>query len=621
MRNTIFLQEYRDKLAPSADEAVKLIKSGDRVYVGSNCGQPVLLSQALVNRRNDLYGVEIVHLLTFGPAPYVDLQYEENFRHKAFFIGPNTRKAVQSGAAEFIPIFLGEIPALFYSGQMPIDVALIQVSPPDEHGFVSMGVSIDIGLAACKVAKKIIAEVNHQCPRTLGQSFLHVRDIACFIEADYPVVEHPTGEPNEISKAIAKHIIPLIEDGATIQTGIGEIPSAVLAGIGDKNDLGVHTEMFSDGLIDVIEKGVVTCRKKTLHPNKVVATFVIGTKRLYEFIDNNPFFEFRPSEYANDPFVVAQNEKMVAINSCIEVDLTGQVCSDSIGHKFYSGIGGQVDFIRGAARSKGGKPIIAMPSQTAKGESKIVPTLKPNAGVVTSRGDVHYVVTEFGLAYLHGRSVKDRAMSLIRIAHPDHRDWLLEKAKELGFIPLTQPSLDQPYPEHLVKPVVLKTGETITVRPILPSDDQNLKRHFYGLSPESVQKRFHRMVKMLTNAAIRDLVNVNYTTHMAFVATIQRGKGEEILATARFYVDPSRNTAECAFAVLDEWHNRGIGRAMLNALITRAKELQLQAFEAYVQLDNAPMLHLLQTCGHSCELTLEEGQYRIRLLINDVVKP
>jgi len=593
-----------------------MIRSGDRVYIGSNCGQPVVLSNALVERRNDLNGVEIVHLLTFGPAPYVDLQFAENFRHRAFFIGANVRKAVQAGHADYCPIFLHEIPDLFKTKQVPLDVALIAVSTPDEHGYCSMGVSVDIGLAACQSAKIIIAEVNDQMPRTLGEGFLHVSQIDAFVEASYPVVEH-TGDPiDETSAQIGRNIAQLVEDGSTLQTGIGSIPSAVLAALGDKNDLGVHTEMFSDALIDSIERGNVNCRKKSLHPGKVITTFCIGTKRCYDYLDNNPFFEFRPSEYVNNPFTVGQNDRMVAINGTIEVDLTGQAVSDSIGHRFYSGIGGQVDFIRGAARSKGGKPILAMPSTAKNGEiSKIVPMIKPGAGVVTSRGDVHYIVTEYGVAYLHGKSIRERALSLIRIAHPKFRDELLEKAKEMGYLPSDQPSLEPEYPANLVREVTLKDGMKILLRPIKPTDEQDLKKHFYSLSPESVHRRFNRMVRMLTNGTVRDLVNVDYHRHMAMVAVIKKGEAETILATGRYYLNDVTNMAEIAFAVLDEWQNRGIGRQLFNSLIERAKETGVAGFDAQVQTDNAPMLKILRDCGLLSESKVVEGQYEIRLVL------
>ncbi len=605
-------EEYLRKLV-SADDAVKLVNSGDRVYIGSNCGQPVEVLNALAKRHNELHGIEIVHILLMGAAPTANPLYSENFRHLAYFMGASIRKPVNEGYADYAPIFLSEIPQLFYSGQTPVDVAVVAVSPPDEHGYCSMGISVDIGLAACQTAKVIIAEINEQMPRTMGPGMLHVRDVTAFVRTNYPVLEHAPGDIDDISRAIARHIVNLIPDGATIQTGIGNIPDAVLDGLKDKNDLGVHTEMFADGLIPLIESGVVTCRKKTLRPGKVICTFVNGTRKLYDYIDNNPFFEFHTSDYVNDPFVVAQNNDMIAINGAIEVDLTGQIVSDSIGTRFYSGIGGQVDFIRGAARSKGGKPIIALPSRTNKGVSRIVPMVKPGAGVVTSRGDAHYVATEYGIAYLHGKSVRERALALIRIAHPDVRDELMEKAKELGYIPKDQPTLTHVYPDHCAKRVTIKTGETIAVRPVMPTDEDAVKRYFYSLKPESVERRFNRMVRMLSNETVRDMVNVDYKTRNAFVATISRGNGEQILGSARFQLDESTNVAEIAFAVLDDWQNRGIGRALVDALVASAKELKIKAFEGYVGTDNASMLRLLQSCGCPCELKLEGNQYKARL--------
>jgi acyl-CoA hydrolase len=614
-------EEFERKIRP-AEEAVKLVRSGDRVYVSSNCGQPAMLTEALCARRHELHGVEVVHLLTAGPAGYVDEQFAEHFRHLAYFIGANVRKAVQSGAADYCPIFLGEIPYLFTSGQVPIDVAMVACTPPDEHGYCSMGVSVDIGLAACRAAKIVIAEMNDQMPRTLGEGFLHVSDVDCFVQASYPVFTHETGELDDASLQIGRNIAALVRDGATLQLGIGAIPNAVLAALTEKNDLGVHTEMFSDGVIDLIERGNITCRKKTLHPNKVVSTFTMGSQHLYEYIDNNPFFEFRPTEYVNDPFVIAQNDGMVAVNGCIEIDLTGQVVSDSIGTKFYSGIGGQVDFVRGAARSKGGKPFLAAPSTVRNGESsRIVPVLKRGAGVVTSRGDVHYIVTEHGVAYLHGKSIRDRAISLIRIADPKFRDELLDQAKELGYVPKVQPSVEHRYPVELVQEVKLKTGEPVTLRPILPTDEQLLKKHFYSLSPETVHKRFNRMVSVLTNGTVRDLVNVDYTRHMAMVAMLKQGEGELLLATSRYYLDDTTNTAEVAFAVLDEWQCKGIGRALLRSLIERAKATKVKALEGWVQQDNAPMLKLLMTSGVETEYRIVEGQYRVTLWLTPQKTP
>jgi len=362
---------------------------------------------------------------------YVKPEMFGHFRHIAFFAGANVRQAINAGRADFIPIFLSEIEAQISVGAIPIQVALIHVSPPDEHGFCSFGVGVDISKTAAEHAQTVMAQINPKMPRTLGDSFIHVNKIDHIVEVEDDILEHAQGQISEIANRIGRNIADLIEDGSTLQLGIGEIPDAVLYYLKDKRDLGIHTEMVSDGVVELIEKGVINNEKKTLHPGKVIVGFVLGTRRLYDFIDNNPIFEFHPNQYTNDPFIVSRNDKQVAINSALEVDLTGQVCADSMGYNFYSGIGGQVDFIRGAARSKGGKPIIALPS-TAKNDtiSRIVPHLKEGAGVVTSRGDVHYVVTEYGVAYLHGKTVRARCQALISIAHPKFREELSHFAGE-----------------------------------------------------------------------------------------------------------------------------------------------------------------------------------------------
>lgn len=421
---------YRERIV-SAEEAVRAIKSGDRVWIHPGTATPQHLVDAMVARAEDLWDVEICHLMHFGTAEYVKPEMEKHFRANNFFIGTNVREAVNEGRSDFVPIFLSEIPELFLSGEMPLDIALLHLSPPDEHGFCSFGCGVDCTKVAAQVAGTRIAQINPNMPRALGNSFIHVSKLDYIVEVDEPVITFKPPEIISMHKKIARFIAPLIEDGSTLQMGIGGVPDAVLLFLGDKKDLGVHTEMFGEGVIPLIEKGILTGEKKSFLQGKIVASFFFGDKELYEFVDNNPLFELRPTEFTNDPFIVARNDKMVAINSAIQIDLTGQVCSDSIGYRFYSGIGGQVDFIRGAARSKGGKPIIAIPS-TAKDDtiSRIVPLLDQGAGVVTSRGDIHYVVTEFGVAYLHGKNVRQRAEALINIAHPKFRDELTQFCKE-----------------------------------------------------------------------------------------------------------------------------------------------------------------------------------------------
>jgi len=423
-----WMDSYRSKQC-SSDEAVRAIHSGDCVYIHPGCAEPEQLVNAMVRRAGELSGVRIMHILTLGNADYCLPEMAEHFRHIAFFSGANVRNAINEGRADFIPIFLSEVESLFSSGAMPVDVALIHVSPPDEHGFCSFGVGVDTTKTAAECAKVVIAQVNPKMPRTLGDSFIHLNKIHHIVEVSDEIIEHPRGEVSEVAMKIGRNIADLIEDSSTLQLGIGEIPDAVLSLLVGKKHLGVHTEMVSDGIIELIEKGVVTNEKKSLHPGKVILGFVLGTRRLYEFIDNNPIFEFHPSYYTNDPFIISQNDRQVAINSALEVDITGQVCADSIGYCLYSGIGGQVDFMRGSARSKGGKPIISLPS-TAKGDSisRIVAHLREGAGVVTSRGDVHYVVTEYGAAYLHGKTMRDRCRALINIAHPKFREELEQAA-------------------------------------------------------------------------------------------------------------------------------------------------------------------------------------------------
>jgi 4-hydroxybutyrate CoA-transferase len=398
-----------------------------RVYIQPGCAEPEALVEALMQRAPFVHDVEIVHMMTMGGAPYVAPDMAGHFRHNAVFIGSNVREAINDGRADYTPVYLSEIEELFESGAMPLDVALIEVSPPDSHGFCSFGIGVDTTLTAARMAKRVIAQVNDEMPRTYGDSFIHVTDIDVVVEASRPLCAMKRPEITEMHIAIARNVAGLIEDGSVLQTGIGGIPDAVLPFLMDRKDLGVHSELVSDGVMPLIEAGVITGARKNFKPRKIILGFALGTKNLFEFIDNNPIFEFHPTAYTNDPALIARNDKMVAINSALQVDLTGQVCADSIGTFFYSGIGGQVDFLRGSSRSKGGKPIIALSSTAKKGTiSRITPMLAPGAGVVTSRGLIRYVVTEFGVAYLHGKSIRERAKALIEIAHPKFRDELYD---------------------------------------------------------------------------------------------------------------------------------------------------------------------------------------------------
>jgi acyl-CoA hydrolase len=416
----------------TAAEAVADIRSGDRVFVGSGAAEPERLVEAMTARHHELVGVEIYSILTLGSAPYVDPQYANSFRHVAFFIGHNTREAVQSGRADFMPIFLSEIPALFRD-RVPIDWALIQVSPPDKHGYCTVGVAADVVVSAMRNAKHVIAEVNSNMPRTWGDTQIHVSELHCAVEVDTPIPELHAEPIDAISQTIGRHVSALVNDGDCLQLGIGGIPNAVLSELRNHRHLGIHTEMLSDGIVDLVEAGAIDCAAKNYRRHKAICSFVMGTRRLYDFVDDNPFVECYGNDFTNDPFIIARNNNMVAINSAIQIDLTGQVCADSMGAKPFSGIGGQVDFIRGAARSRGGRAIIALPSTAKRGElSRIVSTLRPGAGVVTSRGDVRFVATEHGVADLYAKPISHRARSLIAIAEPKFRAQLEAEARELG---------------------------------------------------------------------------------------------------------------------------------------------------------------------------------------------
>ncbi len=436
-----WIANYRRKIVPP-EEAVHCIQSDMRVYIHPGCAEPEALVEALMARAPFVKNVEIVHLLTVGRADYIAPQMEGHFRHNAMFIGGNVRQAINEGRADYTPVFLSQVEDLFESGQMPIDVALIQVSPPDAHGFCSFGVGVDATMGAARYAKFVLAQVNDQMPRTFGDSFIHVSDLDAVVEVSRPLCELKRAVITDIHHAIGRNVASLVEEGATLQLGIGAIPDAVLLELAGHRNLGVHTEMLSDCAVPLIESGVINGSMKTIHRGKIILGFVLGSKKLFDFVNNNPMFEFHPSRYTNDPYVISTNHKMVAVNSALQVDITGQVCADSIGTYFYSGIGGQVDFIRGASRCKGGKPIIAMPATAKNGElSRIVPMLDPGAGVVTSRGSVHYVVTEFGVAYLHGRTIRQRAEALIAIAHPKFREELYAYCEKTRW--LQRPALQE----------------------------------------------------------------------------------------------------------------------------------------------------------------------------------
>jgi acyl-CoA hydrolase/GNAT superfamily N-acetyltransferase len=604
------------------------IQPGDRIFIGTACGEPQYLVRALVeyveSNPKAFFDAEVLHIWTLGVTPYADEKFRRNFRTNSFFIGDNTRGPVNQGLADYTPIFLSQVPQLFRRKAIPIDVALIQTSPPDSHGFMSLGVSIDIVKAAVRHARLVVAQMNAEMPRVHGDTFIHIDDVDFIVHHDEPLLEYEATVPSEIAENIGKHVARIVEDGDTIQVGYGSVPNAILSALVNKKDLGVHTELFGDGIASLMKRGVITNSRKRVNPGKSVATFCMGKKETYAFIHDNPAVDFRGIDYTNDPAVIAQIGTITAINSALEIDLTGQSTAESIGRTFYSGIGGQADFMRGAALSPRGKSILVLQS-TAQNDSvsRIVPLLTEGAGVTLTRGDVHYVVTEYGIAYLHGRNIRERAMALISIAHPKFQPWLIEEARKFSLIYKDQAYLEGQggrYPENLETYRTTKSALRILLRPVKISDEPRLKEFFYSLSDETTYKRFMAPRRSMPHETLQDsFVVIDYTKEMVVLAVLEREGRETMVGIAQFRGNEGAHTAEVAIVVGDEYQNKGIGTELLTHLTYIAKKQGLLGFSAEVLKGNRAMLHLFEKMGFDIEKkSLPDVCYTLRLGFRDI---
>ncbi|MFX0093381.1 MAG: GNAT family N-acetyltransferase [Candidatus Hodarchaeota archaeon] len=611
---------YPKKFAPT-NQIFGHIHRGDRLFVGTACGEPQYLVQTLINyvqsHPKAFFDAEVFQVLSLGLAPYSDAKFKHNFRHNSFFIGETVRDAVNTGLADYTPIFLSEIPPLFHSGAVPVDVALVQTSPPDSHGYMSLGISVDLVKAAVQNAAIIIAQVNKYMPRIHGDTFVHIEDIDFIVPYDEPLLEYKAAISDEIAQNIGKYVARIIRDGDTIQVGYGSIPNAVMTNLQNKKHLGVHTELISNGIVDLMKKGVIDNSKKTINRDKTIATFCMGKTETYDYLHDNPAIEFRTVDYTNNPLIIARNHNMTAVNSALAVDLTGQATAESIGNLFYSGIGGQADFMRGAVLAPGGKTILSLQSTADNGQvSRIMPFLKEGSGVTLNRGDIHYVVTEYGIAYLHGKNIRERAMDLIAIAHPKFRSWLLKEAKKADLIYRDQafiPGKRGEYPEDLETFRTTRTGLTILLRPVKISDEPLLKDFFYSLSDQSIYRRFISPRTDMPHERLQEFVVIDYTRELVILAVVQNQTEEIVVGVGQFGIDEHLHTAEVALVVRDDYQSNGIGTEILSYLTYLAKKQGLLGFTAEVLLENKVMLRLFEKMRFDIVKRMSGGVYELQM--------
>ncbi len=620
-----YWRERYPKKFPSENAIFSKVKKGDKIFIGTGCGEPQYLVSALVKfvekHPKAVLDAELMQVWTLGVAPWKDDRFDYNIRHNSFFIGDDTRDTVNAGLADYTPIFLSRVPELLKDRVIDIDVAMFQGSMPDKNGFISLGISVDITKAAIESADMTIAQLNPRMPRVHGDTFVHIKDIDYAVYKEQELIEYIPQAPGHISQRIGKYVARIIEDGDTIQLGYGSLPNAILANIVDKKNIGIHTELLTDSMIDLIEKGVINNSKKSIDRGKTVAAFCMGSTETYDYIDDNPGIEFKEISYTNNPLVIAEIDDMTAINAALQVDLTGQSTSESIGSQFYSGIGGHADFMRGANLSKNGKTILVLES-TAKNEtiSRIVPFLDSGAGVTLNRGDINYIVTEFGTAYLHGRNIRERAMDIIAIAHPKFRAELIEKAKELNLIYKDQayiPGKRGEYPEHLETIRESTSGMILNFRPVKINDEPLIKDFFYSLSDKSFQRRFMSSNKEMPHSRRQDFVVIDYTKELTLLACIEVSGKEVVVGMGQIFKHPGGKIGEVSFAVRDDYQNQHIATDMLSYLTEIAISDDMEGFTAEVLVENKPMLRVFEKMGFDIEKKVENGTYEILMKFDD----
>jgi len=601
----MYLPESIKRKLVSAEDAISIIAPGESVFVGTACATPRILLEAMEKSNKNLADLQIIHFLTDGAIRIKDGEPITRFKHRTFFVGYDMREATKRGQSDYIPISIAQVPSLIENGRIAVDTALVQVSPPEADGYVSLGISVDITKCAVRNAKKVIAELNPHMPLTHGDTFIPIDQIDYFVLVDNPLIEyeHPV-VGSAIVEQIARYIAGIIDDGSTLQIGLGRIPNHMLRFLENRRDIGIHSDVITDAVIDLIEKGIITGKRKSMHQGQIITSYCMGTRHLYDIVNRNPLFAFYPLEYVCNPFNISRNNTMVSVSQAFAVDLTGQICADQFAGEFYGGVSTQPDFLRGAAASPGGKPIICLPSTTDDGKySRIRPLLLSGEGVTISRSDVHYVITEFGLAYLFGKSIRERALALIEIAHPDFRSWLLEEAMKLGYV-RTDQSLKSKvaYPIAEEREMTMKNGAKIMIRPSKASDMEMLQNLFYHMSQHDIYTRFFQRMKSLPVSQAQRFCNMDYEAEMAFIAVTGVRENEQIVGSCMYVKDHAANLAEVAFMIRPEWQSVGLGRALQGRLSEYAHSKGLRGFTAQILMENDKMISLIKQISNQIEI-------------------